>query len=1396
MRSNALALILTTLAGCAGSCNPTPDGTPTDGATPADGQVVLLPPETDLATHQAPLQATLRATGPVGGAPRHVLIQLNRAIFEESTVGQEPTGLTFAVEPPVAGTLRIAATDLVEFTPATGLPPGGSWTATLTSVTVGDQTTTPEKPWTLAFAAPKFELTSARLQARDASNGNVVIELSFGGEVSVDAVKSRLKLSADGADVPVHKLYQSEPYAISVEARLPAKDKDQALSVVLGEGVPWLGDASVTAPATTKVVPLPRGPEVRILAATLREGASGFYVEVVCDDDASDGERYWWDRVNYDSYWVSTRCQLDDTHAEHFVTTNPGTELSFAPGPAGFRVFGNFGRGALEIKIDAGAPTVDGGEIRTAGKYTFQVPARSTQLSFTSRGRYLPRSSWKNLGIQHLNADSIGLSVRHVPERNLVFWLTGDEPTTERTSDLVLNTAVAVQNPPDAMQTSWLPVGELVADPQPGVYEITATAGGRSTSSRLLLTDMHLVAKANKPQPGQDFIPSLKVWALDVHDASALDGVDVKLVRASGKVLGSCSTSGDRGCDLTVNDDDDPSPPVALIARRGKDLTYVELADLRLDTPDDTQGVPYATSQPFQSPLYTDRGVYRPGDTAHLAGVVRNQGFVAPEAGLPVVVKLFDPKGREIKKRVLQTNPAGMFATDFAFGDYQITGHYRATAEIGDLPAGAVEFQVEEFVPERLKVTAGSDVAHALLGEAVPIEVTGEWLFGGAVKQARVELSCTLEPHAFRPPGHDGFAFGPAWLSGKPQALTLGMIEGSTDDEGKVTLECPAPEGGASLGPAQLVAQAAVFEGESGRTTIANTSVPVHPSKTYVGLDTSAEKAEAGKAFDVQGRVVDWEGKPTGGGTELTVEVYRMEEEFSWWWEEEGGSQERQLRPARETRDTVTVDDQGRFTWKVTPQIDSAGTMVRVRGRDTLTELFVEGTAQRYYWEEGSQSVDSTPRPARPAQLTIDLPERIPVGKVVDVATMAPYGGRILWTVETDGVLDAVWLDALPGRNAWRFKVDQFTPNVYVSALLVKDPHLESAAAFLPDRAFGVRSVEIIPEAFEQEVTLTAPSEVQPYSPLEVVVDVGAGQGPTYATIAVVDEGILQLTRFKDPDPLGEIFRQRALGVSSYETIGWTLLHDPRGPSSTTGGDGDGGGGRVQMVKPVALWSGMLEADAQGKATATFDIPGYRGRVRVMVVTASSGRVGTASQEVLVRDPLVLQTTLPRFLLTGDTAEIPVMVANLSGKPQDVTIALTATNLVRGAIPDVSDGSPPVPVLKFLGEPTGRLQLGVDESKTAVFQVRTRDIPGAATLEVTAKAGALVSRETLDIPIQAASSELREVRRRALDGGTNVLLADYDGWLEGTDRTTLWVTSNPYAHAMSHLRFLVRYPFG
>ncbi len=1351
---------------------------------------------------EAPLALRLRTIGPEAVAPRHVLLQFNKRLFADAPIGSEPTGIDYTITPKIDGALRISASDLVEFTPTDGFRPDTSYTLKIDSVQLAEETVPGEDEWKSSFRTPPFQLSRASLRSRSTNQATATLELTFSAPVDANDVGDKLSLEVSGVPEQARAISQGEAHTVLVDVTVGAHGKVLAdeVEILLDRGVPYAHDKVVKAAKKAIKIGLPKGPRMQIHQAALKEGQNGWYVEVVCDDDAAGGERYWYDRQMGNSWWISQRCMIDESWAEQVIHTDPAVEFSVANGPGGFRIFGAFPRGELTVKIDGGAATADGGALYSAFEKKFTVKGRSPSVAFTSKGRYLPHSAWKNLGIQHLNVESIGMTVRHVPRENLVFWLTGDEPLDQRTSNVVLDTNLAVPSTPDSLLTSWVPVGDLITDVKNGIYELTLTAGNNQDQARLMLTDMHLIAKAEKAGPGESWSPRIKAWALDVHTGASLDNVRVKLVRASGQTMAECTTRGDNGCSLKPGEAEvDHSPPVALIATHGSDLTYIKMSDLLLDTPSDTSGRPYASMQPLQSPLYTDRGVYRPGETAHLAGVVRNEAFIAPDSGLPVVVKLFDPKGREVRKRVILTNGAGMIDVDFGFGDYALTGRYRATAEIGEVVTGEVAFQVEEFVPERLKVTANAlEETGALISDSAIIAVQGDWLFGGAATDARLEVSCRLESGSFSSPNHDGYRFGPAHLTGIPKPLSLDTINARLDEDGHAEVSCPPAEVGSSYGPASVVAQASVFEGESGRTTVATAMAKAHPEKFYIGLQTSATKAKVGQVMKFQGVVVDWLGKPVSSVKELELDIFRMEEEYGWWWDEwEGTStQSRQLRPAREDKQKVTVNSDGTFTLDVTPQTDSAGTMLRIEAGGAMTEVFVEGSGRRYYWQDSETVVDTTPRPLRPGTLPIEVSSSIRVGEVNTLTAIAPYAGRILFTVETDKLVDGVWMDAEAGPNEWRFKIDEFAPNVYVSAFLIKDPHLESAEAFLPDRAFGVQSVTVEPVDYEQQITLNVPSEVRPYSKLDIEVDVGTGGGNTWATIAAIDEGILSLTRFEDPDPLAEIFQRRELGVSTYETVGWTLLVEPSGPSSTTGGDGDGGQGRVQMVKPVALWSGMVQADKNGKVNVSFDVPGYRGKLRVMVVTASRDRIGAASTNVTVKDPLVLQTTLPRFLITGDTAEIPVMISNQSGKDQEVTIKLEATELQMGATPDITDGSDPVPVLSFISKDSGVLSIAAGEAKSAVFAVKTRDIPGAAHLLVTATAGKLYSKEELDIPIQTHASDSREVFKIPLHAGKHDLHTHFDGWVGGTDRTTLWVTSNPYAQAMTHLRYLVRYPYG
>jgi uncharacterized protein YfaS (alpha-2-macroglobulin family) len=263
------------------------------------------------------------------------------------------------------------------------------------------------------------------------------------------------------------------------------------------------------------------------------------------------------------------------------------------------------------------------------------------------------------------------------------------------------------------------------------------------------------------------------------------------------------------------------------------------------------------------------------------------------------------------------------------------------------------------------------------------------------------------------------------------------------------------------------------------------------------------------------------------------VQLEHLEYDYGYSVDADTGeaSYDRHMRHVPEGKLEVGVTG-GKFRFDVTPGDADIGYVVRVKLGKAETALVLDGVyPYSYYSDYGdSDRVDQTPRPAKPTKLKLELPKAVEVGKPATVKVRAPYKGKLLWTVETDRVLKSEWVDTQGGEATWTIDLAKFAPNVYISAFLIKDPHLESKTAFLPDRAFGVGSVRVTPTQFTQSLKINAPKEVRSSSPLTITLETGPVTEPTFATVAVVDEGILSLTNFQTPDPNAQLFAKRSLG--------------------------------------------------------------------------------------------------------------------------------------------------------------------------------------------------------------------------------------------------------------------------
>lgn len=1294
--------------------------------------------------------------------PDRIAVELSRAAVDEARDAGESR---LVIEPPVEGELRFSGPSTLQFEPTEGFAPSQEYTVRLEALQTTEGVIEVEPPVERRFTTPPFELLRIDLRTVDRRRRRLQAEAVFSAPVDETTLASRLRFEAGGVPVKLQR----------VEAGSDRRSALITLPLASGEYT-WRLEAGVsgtlggTASRARGGLPVPDGPEVRIVDLSVEEGSDGYFVRIVCDDDAVSERTEFWDSELQTWLEVSMRCQLDAQDAQEAITFEPELDFELSPTRGGFRILGPFERGGYSMRIEAMTPSIDGGIVKAPFERSFTVPARTPQLRFTTQGRYLPPSAWSTLPFQHLNAPRVQFEVRHVRPENLVYWMSDStESVSAREADLIHAETLNLPTRPDVMTTHGLDVRSRLGDPPQGLLELRLKADEAEATARIVVTDLNLVAK--RGAQGVD------VWTFQADTGAPRGAVVVQEVVQSGRVLHACTTDASGHCVLPAPPDDrtDPATPFALLARSGTDLTYLEYDEVQTPIPQ-AKGPSYTETTPYRAAIYGDRGVYRPGETARIAAVIRTSGYEAPPTEMPVVTELFDPRGKPVRRWVSRPNAAGMIQVDVPFGDYAETGVYRVVVKSSDSEIGSLRFNVEEFVPERMKVEVTAKNPSHDLSEPARFGVRAAYLFGGSAEGRRVELNCSGTPATYRPPGREGFSFG-VWSDTEPSAMDLGRAEGTLNAEGKVELSCPVPEG--SLGTLRIEGRAAVFEAGSGRSSQAGGTSWAFPEKYLIGLQTGSRKASPDRPVRVQGVVVDRQGK-FANISEIELSLYRVEQEHGWSWDRSSGrySYRRHQRLAKEGTQKVVVRG-GEFTATLAPSSPGRGFVIRAEAGKAQTDLVLEGT-QRYWWDD-EESADETPRPERPLSLKLTAPPTIQVGRPQQVQAQMPFEGHLVWTVETDRVLRQEVVSAAEGPASWTFSVDGFVPNVYVTALAIANPRRTSPQAFLPTRAFGVRSLKVEPGRFVTDLNLDAPSEVRSNRSFEVKVRMPKASGRAFVTVAAVDEGILQLTEFESPDPAGVIFEPRGLGVKTYETVGWNLLLPGAGTARDTGGGAMGSaGGRPQPIEPVALWSGLVDMGDDGTATVTFDVPAYQGKLRVMAVAATASQMASQSASVVVKDPVVMQATFPRFLGSNDRLQIPVELQNLSGSRQSVKLT------VRSDAPNRA---------RVEGEPR-TVELADGASRVEVFEVAAGPGGGPLRLEAEAVSQAGTFRQGSNLVLRPSRPVVRRRRTLELKVGRTALDEVLAGFVEGTAQVDVWVTPRRYGAALGHLTSLVRYPYG
>ncbi len=1066
--------------------------------------------------------------------------------------------------------------------------------------------------------------------------------------------------------------------------------------------------------------------------------------------------------------------------ASRFLKSQPPVEFRVATDRNDLVLSGPFAAGkSYRIEAAQGLPATDGAVLPAGWSESVSLANLAPVARFQSEGFFLSASGARTLAVETINVGRFQLDIDRVYRNNLFslfqyqgYMLYGGSYRGSRVQqslgDRLHEETFTVKAETNRRLVTPIRLDRFVKDEEPGFYRVAVSRDEDYSAEQrwVLVTDLGMVAKWGDGE--------LSVWVSSFANLEAMAGAKVQLISDQNQVLAEGSTGPD-GLVRFGGERLREGTPYLLTAERGSDWSFLLLEQSGIDlTGLDVGGAP-AQAQGYDAFLYGERDLYRPGEEVEGLAVVRDKSVKAPPA-MPLVLVHRDPQGQEQESQRVTTDARGLAPFHLALAAYAETGHHLLQAKVGETVVGQYRFQVEEFIPDRIKVEIEPGAATVVGAGELKYEVASAYLFGPPASGLAVESRVRLVEAPFAPRGFEAFTF--ANPERQFQEVEIASESGELDEAGRKSFRAVVPPGLAPPAALEAVVTARAAE-KGGRGVTAMTRVPVHPVPRYVGLRKSAEGyADPGQPVAFEWVTVAPDGTPAPAGA-LRADLYHDRWNTLLRRGGDGTFRYESVRDPQLVETRALPAGAPRGTLSMTPPRYGAYRLVLTdlaAGSSTEVELYASG------WGFSPWAIKSPGK----VELDLDRASYAP-GSTATVQVRAPFPGKLLLTVERQGVLHTeihrltgnTATVTLPVAASWR-------PNVYVTATLVRSA--KDLAPGEPGRAFGAVPLSVDRAEKQLPVTISAPREMRPETPLEVRVKTAPGAA---VTVAAVDEGILRLVAQETPDPFSFFYRKLALAVRSYDTF--ALLLPEVGASPAGGGEGMAGMGQfvstasMLRVQPVALWSGVLTAGADGTAVARFEVPDFQGSLRLMAVAVDGDRFGSGDESVTVRDRVVALPTLPRFLQLGDKLDVPVAVRNDTGR--DGEFEVTLISQFPGHVPGQQPGVASEPI-------TRRVSVANGAEGLVYLPVTAGRVAGVMDFTVTVEGNGESTRSRAKLPLRDALPPRTLVRTGSLTQRETAIALDGSGLKLESVRQELTLGPVPVVSLKGRLRDLLEYPYG
>ena len=962
-----------------------------------------------------------------------------------------------------------------------------------------------------------------------------------------------------------------------------------------------------------------------------------------------------------------------DPKLADFVVVEGGAGLAIEPEDNQICIDGLKHGSRYTVRVRAGLPSASGETLAQTAEISSFIRDRDPWVGFAGNAYVLPAGQGASIPIDSVNAARVAATVYRIGDRSVAVAVRDGtflrqldtysaEQIASQSGQEIWKGEIEVGSKLNETVTTAIPIGDALKSMQPGVYVITARAKvndadyyGDLATQWFIVSDLGLSALS-----GNDGVHAI---VRSLNSAEAVSGATVRLIATNDEVLGEAKTNAEgyvrfepglaRGTGGMA--------PQLIVAETGNgDYAFLDLKKTAFDLTDrGVDGRPAPGK--LDTFLTTERGIYRPGETVHLTGLLRDAEARAV-TGLPLTLVVDRPDGVEYLRKPLADAGLGGYSADITMPDGAQRGAWRF--QLFADPDGAaladISALVDDFEPERIAFELTTPATRLASGDSFPIDLSARYLYGAKATGLGVDGDFIATPTASAA-AYPGFSFGLADDPVEAMRDSLGTTA-ITDEDGNATLDVTVPE---------LPATTRLFDAEivvrvtdtNGRAVERRLKLPASGGGDHIGIKPAFDGGsvpEGGVAsFNLIAIGADG-ARIAAPGAEWSIE--KLDTNYQWYRRDGAWKYEPITTSRRIANGSVDIPAEGSLPVEAKVDWGHYRLTVNLPGTNGA-----DGTASSVDFDAGWY-VDAAAQSETPDMLAVSMDKpSYKVGETAKLRLDPRFPGIAQILVIDDRVIDMKTVAVPEGGTTVDLPVTaKWGPGAYVTAALYRP--MDIAAKRMPTRALGLAWVPVDPGDRRIAITLGADEQIRPRGPLTIPVtlaNVPAGT-EAYVTVAAVDLGILNLTGFKTPAPDDWYFSQRRLGMEIRDLYG-QLIDRMQGVPGKLRSGGDGGAPGLKAPPPteklIAYYSGVVKVGADGKTVITFDLPDFNGTVRLMAMAWTADGVGHAEEDVIVRDPVVVMASLPRFMTPGDESRILVEINNVEGAAGDYRLAVDAPGL-------------------------------------------------------------------------------------------------------------------------------------